>query len=111
MTLTNKSLKINNKSVTVRQATYFDGIQRASLMAKASTEAGAYPKEMAEQMYYYTQTFLLPTLLACSEMKKPFSFEEFLQLPDTDVEIWVETAQLLNPHWFQVEENDSKKEA
>lgn len=100
MTLTSKSLKVGGRNITVRQATYLDSIQRAVLMAEASKEAGSYPSDLASQMYHYTQTFLFPSLMACTEVKKPWSLPEFLQLKDQEVEAWVKLAQEINPHWF-----------
>jgi hypothetical protein len=94
------------KKITVRRATYLDGIQRAALMAEGLAEAGPFPEKLSDQMLHYTRTFLFPSLKACSDYQG--SYTDFLQLPDQEVEAWVAEAEALNPHWFTIEQDQKK---
>ena len=105
-------ITVNGKPVVVRQATYLDGLVRAGMMSEAvASEPAEEPKTLEEKLLRYTRTFLYPSLMGCSQMKKKISLEKFLDLPDTEVNVWVSAAEKLNPHWFDLsEEDDSKKD-
>ena len=102
-------IKVNNKKIVVHQATYLAGLTRAALMSEASEDQPEEPKNLEEKLLRYTRTFLYPSLMACSTMKQKLTIDQFMELPDTDVDLWVKTAEKLNPHWFALEEETTSK--
>lgn len=110
------------KEIKVHQATHGDGLVRIELSAQAeqlwldnSPASPAEKTSLLTAVRQYDQTYVLPSLLACSTGDVPTgaSFQEVVDaynaMSEEDSEAWLEAATKLNRRWFEL--TDTNPEA
>jgi hypothetical protein len=100
--LQSKTITVSTETLTVWQASNLMDMKRSLLMTEASERwNGREATTIEERAQKYYETFLYPTLVACTTGNLP-SFEEFLHsLPAEDTELWEATVRELNQRWLQ----------
>lgn len=112
-TLPHKEVVVNGKKLKVFQASFLMKMNRQVMINEAAAKWTTPPNGVEENLRYYTETVLYPSLAACSEGDVPSS-EEYLSCAEVEIEAWATTVYELNPHWapqlFDTEEEKAVAE-
>lgn len=84
--------------VTLRHAKARDGIRRAKLMQ----EAAKLPADAPDK---YAAFYLYPTCVSAvaePEWVRAMPFEDFLDVEETEIDLWTGRVYDINPHWREV---------
>jgi len=120
--MTNKTITLpaSGKRITVRVATYRDGLMRLISLDKVqenkNKQDGDEGQPTDEQTLLLLSSFLFVKLSNCSSGPGvPPTAAALLDMPEADLNLWVETAAEMNPSWFpsllpEDEEENEKKE-
>lgn len=100
--LQRKEVTVSAETLTVWQASNLMEMKRSFLMAEANARwKGREVTSIDDEAQKYLETFLYPTLVACTMGNLP-TLEEFLHgVPAGDTAVWEDTAQELNPRWLR----------
>jgi len=98
-----KKVKVNNKTLTVLEASFVYSLQRSIRIADAGKELPKFYAKynLSEEVVRYIHQLLYPSLISCTEGNLPTE-EEFLTLKDKEVNDWINAAQERNEDWFSL---------
>lgn len=84
---------ISGYCITVRSATLMDGLRRNRLRAELLEKESDPDRRVLAVIY--------ADLVSVSEVEPVgLSIDVLAEMPEKDVELWMETTQQLNPHWY-----------
>ena len=111
MDLETRTVTYRDVTLVVSEASVAGGMKRSRLKMDALAELGpAYdPNNDMHLMRVVGYPDMLGSLASCEGMTPPASFDEFIQLPDALLALWMDAAYALNPHWLTVPQPGQKE--
>lgn len=94
--------KTTSVKITVQEANTLMGMRRGQLAAMARDES--------DPLLWYAREYMYPACLACSSGEisidgetvpvSDLTFEQYMSLPDSITDAWLERVYGENPHWL-----------
>jgi hypothetical protein len=98
--------------VIVREAKAVDGMRRAIMMQDGVKEN---PEKEEEEAVRLTRITAYPNSVCCSELvsgfSKPFTFEDYCELPYAFTDKWDQAVLQLNPAFYGIDPEVNEKKA